>query len=108
MGRKTAKVKDQVGRDEAGGRSETDEIGAILRERGSTHGDFVTQAWVAQELKACAENGPNWVLMKANQREAIHMILHKISRVVCGNPDFKDTWDDIQGYARLISDKLTD
>ncbi len=108
MGRKTAKIKGPVERDEARGGGQTDEIGAILAERGNTHGDFVVQAWVAQELKACVENGPNWILMTADKREAIHMILHKVSRVVCGNPDFKDTWDDIQGYARLISNKLSD
>jgi hypothetical protein len=89
------------------GSSEINEIDAILHERGKTHGDFKVQAWIAQELKACVENGPNWALMTADKREAIHMVLHKISRIVCGDPDFKDAWDDIQGYARLISNKLT-
>ena len=88
---------------EVGGGSEIDEI---LEERGTTHGDFIVQAWIAQDLKAAAENGPNWLKMTDDKRESIHMILHKISRIVCGDPDFSDHWDDIQGYARLVSDKL--
>lgn len=68
----------------------------------------MTQAWVAQELKKIAEAGPSWAAMTADKREAIHMILHKVSRVVCGKSDFKDTWVDIEGYSRLISRNLSD
>lgn len=95
-----------MGHYEASVCSKADAIYEILAERGKTHGDFGEQAWIAQELKEVVTQGPNWSSMTADKRESIHMILHKISRIVCGNPDFKDTWDDIQGYARLISDKL--
>ena len=34
------------------------------------------------------------------------MIAHKIGRILAGNPDFKDHWDDIAGYAVLISQRV--
>jgi hypothetical protein len=34
------------------------------------------------------------------------MIVHKIGRIVNGNPDKVDHWDDIAGYATLVSDRL--
>ena len=34
------------------------------------------------------------------------MIQHKIARILNGDPNWKDTWDDIAGYAKLIGDKL--
>lgn len=82
------------------------EIDGVLEERGKTHGNFVVQAWVAQELKDAAENGPNWPIMSPDKRESIHMICHKISRVVCGDPEFEDTWLDIIGYAQLALNNI--
>jgi hypothetical protein len=32
--------------------------------------------------------------------------VHKIGRIVNGNPDAVDHWIDIAGYAKLISDRL--
>jgi hypothetical protein len=34
------------------------------------------------------------------------MIATKMSRIVNGNPDKIDNWDDIAGYAKLVADKL--
>jgi hypothetical protein len=34
------------------------------------------------------------------------MIIHKIGRIVTGNPDVPDHWLDIEGYARLVRDRL--
>ena len=59
-------------------------------------------------MKAVLERGPNWGHMSADKREALHMISHKLSRIVCGKSDFKDTWVDISGYATLISRNITD
>lgn len=101
MGRK-AKGLSELERGQNSGSSEINEIDAILLERGKTHGDFRTQAWVAQELKACVENGPNWMLMTADKREAIHMVLHKISRIVCGDHNAEDHYCDIIGYTTLV------
>jgi hypothetical protein len=34
------------------------------------------------------------------------MIAHKIGRILNGDPDYIDSWDDIAGYAKLVADRL--
>jgi hypothetical protein len=41
-----------------------------------------------------------------DQWEALEMIVHKIGRIVNGNPDKVDHWTDIAGYAKLVADRL--
>ena len=83
------------------------DLKSILEERSRSHGDFNEPARIAQGLKAVARNGINW---KQNhltdvQMEAIEMILHKIGRIVSGDPNHKDHWLDIAGYAQLAADR---
>ena len=44
--------------------------------------------------------------LDADQWEALDMILHKIARIANGDPNYADSWIDIAGYAKLISDRL--
>ena len=46
--------------------------------------------------------------MSADQRESIHMILVKLSRILYGKHDHVDHWDDIAGYATLVVNRLKD
>ena len=77
----------------------------MLLDRSHTHGKFSDQARLSQEFKTTLST-----FQKDNlsypQREALEMILHKISRIVMGDPNFIDHWDDISGYAILIADDL--
>ena len=41
-----------------------------------------------------------------DQWEALEMIVHKMARIVNGNPDNADSWLDIAGYAMLVADRL--
>jgi hypothetical protein len=41
-----------------------------------------------------------------DQQESLDMILHKIGRIVNGDPDYDDSWVDIAGYAKLVADRL--
>jgi hypothetical protein len=41
-----------------------------------------------------------------DQWEALEMIVHKIGRIVNGNPNKVDHWVDIAGYAKLVADRL--
>lgn len=34
-------------------------------------------------------------------RIALDMIFHKLARIACGDPNYKDNWHDIAGYALL-------
>lgn len=78
----------------------------ILAERGTTHGDFSDNAKISQMLKSVVRNGLVYHDMSAVQKEALDMILHKIARAVSGNPNYKDHYDDIAGYATLVSERL--
>lgn len=76
----------------------------LTEQRGTTHGDFATNARVSQELKMVihCENGD----MTHVQREAIDMICMKLSRIASGHADFADHWLDIQGYSQLVLDEI--
>lgn len=34
------------------------------------------------------------------------MIFNKVARILNGNPNYADSWVDIAGYAKLVSDRL--
>lgn len=59
-----------------------------------------------QILKNVVHDQRQWNSLNAPMRESLDMILHKISRILSGDPCTKDHWADIAGYARLIADKL--
>ena len=89
-------------------RVEKSKIEATLAERGKTHGDFRENGRIMQQLKAIARTGVNWpgdidpeLPLSMEQREAIDMILHKVGRILSGNPNEPDHWRDIAGYATL-------
>jgi hypothetical protein len=44
--------------------------------------------------------------MPSAQLHGLRMIVDKISRIVCGDPDFVDHWRDIAGYATLVADDI--
>ena len=74
---------------------------AILVTREATHGKFSETARVAQELKAIITQAHGWTNLNQAQREALDLIATKIGRVLSGNPNEHDHWDDIAGYGKL-------
>ena len=74
----------------------------LLVEREKTHGSFEIHALVTQQLKIIVCDRTD--KLNPRQIEAIEMIFHKIGRIVAGNPNFHDHWDDIAGYAKLGSE----
>lgn len=75
-------------------------IDDLLTERGATHGDFKQHAYYTQSMKALVPPVNN---INESQREALEMIMHKLGRILAGNPNHRDHWDDIAGYATLGS-----
>jgi hypothetical protein len=47
-----------------------------------------------------------WKNLVSDQREALDMIVHKIGRIINGDPNYIDSWQDIIGYAQLVKDRL--
>lgn len=81
-------------------------INAILQDRKITHGDFTDHARVTQSIKRIMEAQFSWSELNDCQREALAMFAHKIGRILVGNPNHNDHWDDIAGYAKLVSDRI--
>jgi hypothetical protein len=74
-------------------------IDNLLDERQTTHGEFAETAMIAQAIKTALRAGPNWSMMTAAQRETLEGIATKQARIVCGDANFQDHWDDIAGWA---------
>lgn len=83
-----------------------DDIQALVSERAKTHGDFNDHARITQNIKSCVHNESGWRRLSLTQMEAIDMIAHKIGRILAGNPNHHDHWDDIAGYARITSERI--
>lgn len=75
----------------------------LLDQRQKTHGDFLQNAVISQTLKLSLRCREGWHDLTAVQREAIEMICLKLSRIMSGQAEFRDHWDDIQGYAALAA-----
>ena len=83
-------------------------IDATLAERGTKYGKFIDQAAVTYKLKnVLREHSNNHSKSYSyDQAEALDMICVKLGRIVNGDPDYADSWVDIAGYAKLVSDRL--
>ena len=82
-------------------------IKKTLKQRGGAYGSFFDNANCTQELMGVVEHRARHKLT-TSEVEAIHMIMHKISRIIIGNKTKKDNWHDIAGYAMLAEDLTKD
>ena len=87
---------------------ETSIVDKTLDARAEMYGKFKDGAALMQSIKRelsahAAKHGKTFA---DDQWEALEMIVHKIGRIVNGNPDVVDHWVDIAGYATLIADRL--
>lgn len=84
----------------------TSGVNGTLAERGSRYGDFTDNANISQTLKDTMWATDGWVRLNAVQREGLEMIVQKVARILNGDPNYADNWHDIQGYARLVEERL--
>lgn len=104
-------VREQQARDYAQGYAHPlppaqDNIDNILTERGKRYGLFKDHAYIAQTIKDMMKQEEGWARLAPDQKEALEMIAHKIARILNGDPNYADSWVDIAGYAKLVSDRL--
>jgi hypothetical protein len=87
--------------------NETD-VDQVLDSRAKDYGKFIEGAEIMQMLKRLVHNyiEDRGTPLAFDQREAIDMIIHKLGRIIKGNPDKVDHWVDIAGYAILVSERL--
>lgn len=76
-----------------------------LGERGARYGDFTDHAEITQRMMDAMTVTPGWAGLNAVKRQALTEIADKIARILNGDPDYRDNWHDIQGYAKLAEDR---
>ena len=81
-------------------------IAETLDERGRKYGGYMSVATISQDLKEVIRSGPNYHLLDPDMAESLDMICNKLSRIVNGDPFYKDSWHDIIGYAQLVDTRL--
>lgn len=75
-----------------------------LKERGKRYGKFTEHAQISQDLQDVMRATPGWERLDATKREALQMNMHKVARILNGDPEYKDNWHDIGGYVKLAED----
>ena len=86
----------------------TQTIDQTLAERGSRYGDFTDHARICQQIKDDMMHTPgaHWQRLSDVQKQALDVIADKIARILSGDPNYADNWHDIQGYAKLVEERL--
>ena len=84
----------------------TTDVKETLVQRGKRYGNFDEHARVTYNIKKAMQNSGNWETLAADQKEALDMIAHKIGRILCGDPNYDDSWHDIAGYSVLVEQRL--
>ena len=81
-------------------------VSNTLAERGARYGQFADHARIAQGIQDVMRIAPNWDKLDLDMKQALTTIADKIARILNGDPFYLDNWHDIQGYAKLIEDRL--
>lgn len=78
----------------------------ILGNRAGKHGEFNENSTVTWQIMRVLMAQRNWPTISDGQRHALYMIAHKMARIIVGDPNEQDHWDDTAGYATLVADRL--
>lgn len=81
-------------------------VESTLEARELDYGDFAEGSEVFAALINAMGLGKRWNDVEGYQLNALVMIAHKISRLLNGNPNHRDGWHDIAGYATLAEREL--
>ena len=88
------------------GETPVKDINSILEERGSSYGDFGSQALISQNIKAAMRHSPNWQKLPADMKESLEMTANKLARLLNGDWAYTDNITDMIGYLTLVLDRL--
>lgn len=84
----------------------SDTLSGTIKTRDKEYGGFERVAEITQKFKGIMKSSPSYVKMTDVEKEAMEMVMHKCARLLAGNPHHLDSWHDIQGYAKLVEDRL--
>ena len=74
--------------------------------RNSTHGDYSLSSNYIQLRKQMMRHTPGWGVLTGDQKQTLDMIAVKEARILFGDPHERDHWVDIEGYAKLVTDRM--
>lgn len=91
------------------------DVQETLSDRDKTHGSYPLVAQTIQDLKVytrmaddrARKNNPDRPNLTPAQAEGLDMIMHKVGRILNGDPNTADHWHDIAGYATLNANLIT-
>ena len=79
----------------------------IVQERGELYGEFEDNARITQFVERVFRECPAYEYAPDTHKEALHMIIQKLSRCFCGGSfSYDDHWVDISGYAERVVDYI--
>lgn len=81
-------------------------IETVLAHREKTHGLYSDQAKLSQTLKRIFRGTKNWGRLDDCQAQSLELFCDKLSRILNGDHNESDHWQDIAGYATLIVKEL--
>lgn len=81
-------------------------IAETLKQRDAKYGTYIEQARLAQNIQDDLVESQNWRDLAPDQKQALIMFAVKMSRILTGDPNYHDNWHDIEGYAKLVADRL--
>ena len=75
----------------------------IIDSRAKTHGDYEKAAELEDKIFEALENMDSWYSLEPRHRKSLRNIVTKMARIMAGDPNFPDHWEDIAGYALLAA-----
>lgn len=80
-------------------------VDKTIEERAARYGDFSDHARIAQALADVMRGTANWDRLSPVAKQSLTVIADKVARILNGDPDYRDNWHDIRGYAKLAEDR---
>lgn len=80
-------------------------VEATLADRGASYGEFRDGAAIAMDLFGLVQATPAFDRLSPDKQYAMFMFCAKMARLLNGDPNHRDSWIDIAGYAQLAHDR---
>lgn len=79
------------------------EIAVMQEKRGLRYGRWYDNSATSQALCNILRDAmaDNVNILAPQQIEALEMAMHKVARIVCGDPAYLDSWRDAESYLNL-------
>lgn len=103
---KAGRLLDEIINDVASAMCSLTDVNETLKARQGRYGKYSDQSRISYGFLQVMEDTPNWDVLNPSQKYSLHMIGHKMARILNGDPDYDDNWRDIAGYAELILKQL--